>query len=1264
MFTGSKGGSPAQPQETLTPDNLRSQDTMEAIFGLCEGPIGGPVGGMQGFYVGTTPLENTDGTFNFNAFTVNFWPGSATPDPIVPALGGISNNTSVNVLLFSQTAVIRETSTGELDYIDVRIVINDLLVENSNGTFNNTVRYKIHYKAISDPNWIAAFNPTVDGELTITGKCTSPYVLQWRIPVARISEPYNIRVIKDTPEDTTTEYSSITWESFQEITVESPTHPYTACLQVVGMATNQFSSIPQFWCLADGLNELKVPTNYDPVALTYTGVWDGTFKLALTSNPAWFLYNFVINTSWGLGHFYPVTIDPAEVYEAAQWCDQMVPDGSGGYQPRYTFNMLISNASSGIDMARYIAGAFNAAFIDNQDGTVSIKVDKDDAAVALFTAENVTSDGFSYSYSDLTSRYNDLTVTFNNADLSQYAQDTRRVFDQTQIDANNDIPLDFIAVGCTNEHEAIRRATYKMITATTEVETVSFATNRQGRFIQAFDVILVSDPDMGYALSGRFKSLDSTRKIVTLRDTLYLEAGIAYALQAQTPDGLFSANILSPTTGYNSTLTLDTAVPILPDDRAPFTVSQGTAGIGAPKPYRVLSISEVSGDPESIQISATEINRLKWAGADGATPVGTIPYSFTATLTSCLPPTGLTLTSAVGSGANGIQVNIVAAWTASATNLVRKYLVYYSCDDGPTLLAGETPGDETITIYDVADGTYYISVIAQNIGGINSAPAVGTIVIGATSPLAPSAVTGLELTGQGNDTVFVGQDANFDWRMNSTLSAAYVNDSNAAAGSGSMDPTFTNYIVNLYDPISNLLLRTEMPIAPSYTYSYVKNAGDAGGPRRSFRIEVAALDNYNQTSVFSKLTVSNPSPNVLEGVTLTPSFSNIFVSFTAPTDLDYAGVLIWMSETTGFTPGPDNLVYNGPGNVITLPGTSGVTYYLRLAAYDLFGTTGLNVSQEYSVTTAYVNNADLAPAFISEFNDMSGELITVSGSVSTLSGSVTTLGSQMGTVESQYVVKINSGGKIAGFGLATTSPDADGSTSAFIIEADKFAIITTDGTDSIVPFIVEGDYVYIDGAKIGTASIQTASIATAAIDTALIADGAITTAKIGTAQITSATIGNLQVTSAQIDNLTVGTGKIATDAITTVVSAYTAGPTTFAANAQVLQEATISTNGGLVSLNLSCTVDSFTVNQATFTIIRSGTTLATIVYTLCQDGVATIGGDVVATYGGTVVIPYLDLPSASTYTYSVEMSSSEILGGGNPTVEIANASILLLEIKR
>ena len=965
-FLGSKGGGGGS-QPTRTPDTLRSEDTVEVILGISEGEIAGLEDGAKSFLIGETPLENQNGDVNYKAFELNVLRGTEIPDAVKPKLGGTGQSTTVNTRMDHNVPIVRTTTSGNINALEIRLNFQRLMkYDDKGGTHEHKARFALEYKKQSDTEWSPFFGSR---EVEIKGKTTSAYIKEYRVRVDPTTEDkYEIRVTKLSPNSDTDKFVDIAWESFQEIIVGEQSYPNTALVHLLGRASDQFSSIPQFAGIYKG-RVVKVPSNYDPETKSYAGFWDGTFKIAWTDNPAWILYDFVTNDRFGINSYYLVSMDKYDVYEAGRWCDEYIDDGRGGLEPRYTFNSLISQARNGKEMARYIAGTFNAAIFDDLNGNVHLKVDKAEQAVALFTPENVVDGLFEYSYTDLSSRYNDITVTFTNPKLN-WAEDRRRVFDQAHIDKFGRIPLDFAAVGCIKDSEAIRRAKYKLSTSLNEIESVNFKTNRQGRFIQPFDIILVADPDMEYAVSGRIKAQISATEI-ELMEPVYLEAGVEYTFQVQTPTDVFITRV-SNTGTETSQLTLDDPLPADTPENAVFSVGSRDF-YGLPKPYRVLRVEE-GNHVDDFSISALEIDRAKWdyidqlGGLDDEVPGdGDQPRPGEPGYINH-PPRNCRVEQQTRVDASGTKIDLSFEWDDSLNTWRRGYRADYSRDGSPFQTFGETKDNQAV-LQDVPHGEYILRVYTIDLQGNLSEPCEVSTTVGAQAPTGTAGINGLEICGQGNDTIFDTRDVKFCWRAVSETGSWELGDEPRGADSGFMDGTFRDFLVEVFDPETDNVLLTDTTFQPTYTFSFEQNARLEGGPYRRFGFRVYARDTYNRQSVPAFIVVENPAPAVPD-INVTVNVGSIMINTSAPNryevidgrrvaTTDFAGMIVWRSTDPDFEVGPETLVYDGPNNVAIVNADPSVTYYFRVAHYDVFGKVDLNISEVFEAKAAY--NIDTTP---------------------------------------------------------------------------------------------------------------------------------------------------------------------------------------------------------------------------------------------------------------------------------------------------------------
>lgn len=718
-FSGSGGGGGGSRSPTRTANNLLSQDYVEIIIGLGAGPWKGLVAGnhgpLQNFFLGDTPVQNvSDGTANFADFKIAQFSGGENDPPILRVLGGDSSNLNVGVTLASGISVTRVTSPAlrktndfpGLDRLEVRIVFNQLVKSTDEGTFEHTAIFRIEYRATNSSTWLYYNNQS---SISVKGK-TDGAVQDYLIPVQPLTNAdYEVRVTKISPDNGTQEIVNMGWESLQMVVLGKPEYPGLAKIHLYGRVSEQFSSLPEISGIYEGFL-IWVPSNYNPDTRTYdeSVPWNGQLVKRYSNNPAWVLYFLIKSTEYGLARYYQnVSVILQEFYNAGKWCDEQVPSAvSGQTQPRFTFNELIDSQKSGIDMLYYLAGSFNSVIYDSNNGVIRLKTDQMGTSKQLFTPETVVDGKFNYSFSDIATRYNDITVQYVNPDLNWELDERSASIDASEwIEANGRVPLSFVAIGCTNTHEAIRRANDRLLTANTEVTTVSFQTSRFGVLAELYDTILVADPISGWSTGGRIKSYASN--VIQLRDPVFCTLVQAVTMKVQTYSGIVEIQVTPPHTGlcYSLNVTGGTFPSNVPD-RVQFTV-EGTNGFGFAKPFRVVGIAEVDGSIEQFQITAVEINPNKYTDSANGTVSAPIQYSYVAPQEPRLPnELVLKNTTPIVVTGGSLVYRIHATWRRPPNAFTDHYEIDFSEADSGVVKTQVAYGEETY-LEPVKDNTYY-----------------------------------------------------------------------------------------------------------------------------------------------------------------------------------------------------------------------------------------------------------------------------------------------------------------------------------------------------------------------------------------------------------------------------------------------------------------------------------------------------------------------------------------------------------------------------
>lgn len=760
------------------------------------------------------------------------------------------------------------------------------------------------------------------GVLRISGTTRTTYPKEVRIPVARINEPYDIRVTRLSIKEDKTYFGQVLWESYQEVVRDTVSFPDLAVAHLTIKATDTFTQIPDMTGIYEG-RIIQVPTNYDPVARTYAGIWDGTFKLAYTNNPGWVAYDLVMNSRYGKNAYYPEVLDKWAVYDFAKHCDLH----------GFTFNEWITEPRSINETINYVVGLAGGRYVDRGDGFSTILFDADDQpAVTLFSNANVAEGAFTYSFTDITSRKNDYAVSFVNPQLN-WREDRLRVFDQDAIDAHGRNPEEFIAVGCTDEEEAVKRGRLRLVTALTEKTMVNFKTNRQGLYIQPFEVILIADEDTSSVITGRLANtapLPAGTVTLQLRDAIYLEATPGLSITFTVSDNagglkVVSYPIAATSVGRVTQIRLDRALTAPLQEKAVFS-------IGTPKAFRILTIEEPDGEPDNISITAMEVNRLKWAFVDGKVTLRDILKYQTGPLSRfTYPPTEPTVTPELG--ADG-KLSLILNWNRSATPQVGGYRVYQSVNGGRMEAIGE-PTDPTLTVQSPAPGIYLFSIVTLTPDRkTESAPATVQFSVAGLGTLRKALPpSNLRLLDEPEAPIFRTVDPRFAW-------------------DAAPDPLVDRYLVEVLNGAS-AVIRSVSQSSLNFSYPLSTNQTDNGGtPLRQFTVRVRSIDTAGNFSDPVSLVVSHPAPAIVP-FTLEAVTETVFVKY-APLAGDWTGTLVWLEKSSGFDPLTTQPKSDDKSTLVTLPVEPETVYYVRIAAYDSYGKdpAGLNISSEQQIKSS------------------------------------------------------------------------------------------------------------------------------------------------------------------------------------------------------------------------------------------------------------------------------------------------------------------------
>ncbi|EKO3323816.1 host specificity protein J, partial [Escherichia coli] len=516
---GKGGGKAHTPVEAK--DNLKSTQMMSVIDAIGEGPIEGPVKGLQSILVNKTPLTDTDGNPVIHGVTAVWRAGEQEQTP-PEGFESSGAETALGVEVTKAKPVTRTITSANIDRLRVTFGVQSLLETTSKGDRNpSSVRLLIQLQR--NGNWVT------EKDVTINGKTTSQFlasVILDNLP----PRPFNIRMVRETADSTTDQLQNRTlWSSYTEIIDVKQCYPNTA---IVGMQVDaeQFGGQQMTVNYHIRGRIIQVPSNYDPEKRTYSGIWDGSLKPAYSNNPAWCLWDMLTHPRYGMGkRLGAADVDKWALYAIGQYCDQMVPDGFGGTEPRMTFNAYLAQQRKAWDVLSDFCSAMRCMPVWNGQ-TLTFVQDRPSDVVWPYTNSDVVVDdngvGFRYSFSALKDRHTAVEVNYTDPQ-NGWQTSTELVEDPEAILRYGRNLLKMDAFGCTSRGQAHRAGLWVIKTELLETQTVDFTLGSQGLRHTPGDIIEICDNDYAGTLTGgRVLSIDAATRTLTLdREVTLPETG-------------------------------------------------------------------------------------------------------------------------------------------------------------------------------------------------------------------------------------------------------------------------------------------------------------------------------------------------------------------------------------------------------------------------------------------------------------------------------------------------------------------------------------------------------------------------------------------------------------------------------------------------------------------------------------------------------------------------------------------------------------------
>ena len=680
MIYGAKKGQNQQQKPKIAKDDLVSTSYFKGLYGLAEGEIAGLADGGKSIRLDGTPIVNDNGQANFDGVTWDFRTGTLDQEHIA-GFSAVENERNVGVELRHDKPYVQAINNVSLSAVRLRLNFNALREQKDNGDITG---YAIEY-AIDVQTDGGAFTQVLNN--TVRGKASQGFKKSHRIELPKASKNWTIRVRRITRNrDSDLIADTVSIDAITEIIDAKLRYPATALLGLTYDATT-FSNIAKIAVRLKG-KLIKVPSNYDPVARTYSGLWDGTFKLAYSNNPAWVLYDICTHKRYGLGERLSNMVDKWRLYQIGQYCDEPVDDGKGGKEPRFAINVYIQKDDDAYKVIQNIASVFRG--LSYWDGTqVIVDSDTPKDPVYTFSPANIVGGEFSYTGTRQRDRHTVVKAAWDNPD-NDYKTEYELIRDEQGIAKYGIRMLDISVFGCTSQAQAQRAGLWALKSEQLETRTVSFKTGLQGFIPQVGQIINIADNVFaGRAISGRVVSHNA--QTVTL-DRTAGKVGDSIVIGKET------AKI---TRVDGQVITTDKALDIT-DDAVWAIVSDDLRLMQ----FRILTIAQ--NDDATFSITALQYEPQKYDAIDSGAVI--TPKPITAlTATPVTAPSSVTISQSVRTHQNQSVTTMTINWTQVQGAVA--YRVRWRKDDGNWQTIAKISG-QSVDIDGVYSGNYIAEVQA------------------------------------------------------------------------------------------------------------------------------------------------------------------------------------------------------------------------------------------------------------------------------------------------------------------------------------------------------------------------------------------------------------------------------------------------------------------------------------------------------------------------------------------------------------------------
>lgn len=1033
-ITGAKGGSQKQHTPVEQADSAQSMARCRILLALGEGEFAGGLDATR-IYLDGTPLGNADGTMNFESVSWDFRPGTQIQSPI-PGFPAVENETAIGVPLTKATPWTRALSNTQIDAVLVRVGITGLQQQENDGDIvGTTVAY--HIDVATDGG---AYSTVMTK--TVTEKLSTLYELTHRINLPKANTGWQIRVVRDTTDSASQMLQNKTQvQAITEVIDARLRYPHTALLYV-SFNAKAFSNIPRISCKPKG-RVIRVPSNYDPVARTYSGTWNGTFKWAWTNNPAWIWFDVLTEPRFGLGRRVTVEmLDKWELYRIAQRCDQLVPNGKGGSgtEPRFLFDVYIQSQADAFQVVKDIAAGFNGmtSWGNNMFNVVS-DMPVDTSKIQILTRASVVGKPV-YSSGSEKNRYSSALINFSDPD-NHYQDRTTAVMFPDLVKQFKFKQTQLTAIGCTRESEAQRRGGWAVYSNYLD-RMITLQTGLDGFVYTPGTVFAFADERAsGRIYGGRVVAYDAAIKAVTTDQGTSAVAGDT--LMIRTIGGTVESRVIQAVNGTQ--LIVATAFVSQPAMDAVFVIDAGQLRL---QYFRVTNLT-YNDEENTFSIAAIEYNSSKYDAVDNNARIDTPPIS--------LIPTGLVgkprnvAVSSYDTVRQGQRVaTLLVTWDApldkngKPQSDIVEYQAQWKRGDNEWINIPAT-GLRSIEVPGIFEGDYLVRVRA-----INSA--------GASSLWVTSALT--HLKGRTGDVpmpmsfrtspLLWGIQLNWDFPVDTadTLQTE-VQYSTAATGANPMLLTDVPYPQRIY---------TQMGLKAGQEFWYRARLMDRIGNQSGWTAWVHGSSNSTATEYLGNIDEAIKQSDTFKE--LTSAVDDKTEAIIANAAANFGTFIVQRKENAGTLAEITNI------KTTVAKDNEAFAQELTQVKADVGGNTA-------NITSVNTSVSNLSRSTAESLQQVNASIEKTNASVQTTSQAVVDINGKLGA---QWGVKVqveaNGAKRIAGIQLGI---DAAGS-SNFLVSADTFAVYNPNGGGQELVFAATGGQLFFSDAFINYASITLAKV--------------------------------------------------------------------------------------------------------------------------------------------------------------------------------------------